>query len=83
MAHRCTPKVMNPLKRARILSEKRQIDVYNETGIWMARLSMMENGLMRPRLKDLHLLSKYYGVSKDELWPHWPLIKDKTRVNAK
>lgn len=59
---------MTPLKRARLLSGKRQIDVYNEIDIWPARLSMLENGLLKPRQKELHLLAKAYNTTPDQLY---------------
>lgn len=59
---------MTPLKRARILSGKRQIDVYNEIGMWPARLSMLENNLLKPREEELHSLAKIYGTTPDQLF---------------
>jgi len=59
---------MTPLKIARLLSEKRQIDVHNEVGIWPARLSMIENGLLRPRKDEIESLAKVYKTTPDELY---------------
>lgn len=59
---------MTSLKKARILSGKRQIDIFNEIGIWPARLSMIENGLIRPRKQEIRKLSKLYGISPEQLF---------------
>jgi len=59
---------MRQLKKVRILNGKRQIDVFNEIGIWPARLSMIENGLIRPRKLEIHKLSKLYGTSPEQLF---------------
>ena len=58
---------MTPLKRARLLSSKRQIDIFNEIGIWPARLSMLENGLMKPHEHELQLLARVYKIRPDQL----------------
>ncbi len=58
---------MKPLKLKRILSGKRQIDVFNETNIWPGRLSMIENDLIKPRKEELGLLAKAYGTTPEEL----------------
>jgi transcriptional regulator with XRE-family HTH domain len=59
--------MMTPLKRARVLKGKRQIDVYNETGIWPCRLSMIENGLIKAKQEEMQKLSEVYGTALDEL----------------
>ncbi len=59
---------MTSLKKVRILSGKRQIDIFNEIGIWPARLSMIENGLIRPRKQEISKLSKLYGISPEQLF---------------
>jgi transcriptional regulator with XRE-family HTH domain len=58
---------MTPLKKSRLLSGKRQIDVFNETRIWPGRLSMLENGLLRPRQEEIELLAKVYRTSPEQL----------------
>ena len=60
---------MTKLKQARLLSEKRLIDVFNEIGIWPGRLSMIENNLLNPSEKELCLLAEIYKVSPDYLRP--------------
>ena len=59
---------MRALKMARLLSGKRQIDVFNEVGIWPGRLSMLENGLIKPRPKELELLARAYGAKVGDLY---------------
>ena len=59
---------MTPLKKARILAGKRQIDVYNEVGIWPARLSQLENGLVAPRRHEIEALSSVYGTSPEQIY---------------
>ena len=58
---------MKPLKLKRILSGKRQIDVFNETNIWPGRLSMIENGLIQPRNDEIQLLAKAYKTTPEQL----------------
>ena len=58
---------MTPLKRARLFSSKRQIDIFNEIGIWPARLSMLENGLMKPNEHELQLLARVYKTRPEQL----------------
>ena len=59
---------LSPLKKARILSGKRLIDVFNKTGIQPGRLSMLENGLLKPRQKEIETLANLYGEDTDDLY---------------
>jgi transcriptional regulator with XRE-family HTH domain len=53
---------MNALKRARLLSGKRQFDVFRLVGIWPGRLSLIENGLISPRPEEVEALCQLYGI---------------------
>ena len=55
------------LKQRRILANKRQIDVYLETGITPSRLSLIENGLAEPRPKELLKLEELYGKGANDI----------------
>ena len=57
---------MNQFKRARLLSGKRQIDVFNQTGIWPARLSMIENSLVWPKGDEIRQLEALFNLNPDD-----------------
>jgi transcriptional regulator with XRE-family HTH domain len=59
---------MTPLKKARLLSGKRQYDVYREVYIWPGRLSLIENGLVSPRPEEVKALCSLYGIDPKSIY---------------
>lgn len=55
------------LKTMRLLAGLRQIDVHRRVGIWPSRLSMIENGLLRPRDDEIKRLAKVYQTTPEKL----------------
>jgi len=55
------------LKRARVRMGKSQIEVAKAVGISNAALSNYETGYREPDLDTLCALSRYYGLTLDEL----------------
>jgi hypothetical protein len=59
---------LSPLKKARLLSGKRLIDVFIEIGIQQGRLSMLENGLLKPRQNEIDSLANLYETSPEQIY---------------
>jgi transcriptional regulator with XRE-family HTH domain len=57
------------LKKARVLRGYRQIDLWARTGIQMAKISRIENGLVRPTDREKEKLAKALGKDEKELFP--------------
>lgn len=58
---------MTPFKKARLLSGKRQYDVYRSVKIWPGRLSLIENGLVAPRAEEVEALCHLYGIDSKSI----------------
>jgi transcriptional regulator with XRE-family HTH domain len=58
---------LTPLKRLRFERGLLQIDFANSVGIERSRMSLLENGHVRPRADELRRIAGALGVSIDAL----------------
>ena len=60
---------MNRLREVRVVKRVTQFQLRLDTGIHQSKISLIENGLMKPRDDEKKRLSKALGVTPQDLFP--------------
>ncbi len=60
---------MNQLKAKRFLTKKSQYQIALETGIFQSRISLIENGFVKPKAEEKKLLAESLEATLEELFP--------------
>lgn len=71
---------MNNLRKARLKSDKSQLQLMKETGIYFATISRIERGWLKPTDEQKMKLAEALGVKKDWLFPNEREDKKVVRV---
>jgi len=61
--------LMNRLREVRVVKRVTQFQLRLDTGIHQSKISLIENGLMKPRDDEKKRLSKALGVTPQDLFP--------------
>jgi transcriptional regulator with XRE-family HTH domain len=61
--------LLHPLKKARVLQGITQFKLSLQTSINSTRLSLLENGFIKPRQEEKEILAKVLKVDVKEIFP--------------
>lgn len=60
---------MNRLREVRVIKRVSQFQLRLLSGVHQSKISLIENGLMEPRIDEARKLSKALGVRPEEIFP--------------